>query len=137
MNSHSKSNNISILRHNQKHVKTKEYPKKEICVFARYTLSWIFSDEVCVDLMEERGHGREQQEEKNNKFQVMMNIKVAAIFVDPTKEQDKDNTSNEILCFSPRHERPNIVSVLNTSRNSASLRRGCVFNGHLTKASGK
>ena len=52
-------------------------------------------------------------------------------------KQKGDNINNKFLCntWKQPNERPNVGGVSTRSRDGAPLRKGCVFNGKMTKAS--
>ena len=56
-----------------------------------------------------------------------------------TAKQDGDRVSKPFLCsiWKKRDERPNVGGVSVRSRNGAPSRKGCVVNGHVTRASNK
>ena len=56
-----------------------------------------------------------------------------------TAKQDGDRISKQFLCsiWKKRNERPNVGGVSIRSGNGAPSRKGCLFNGQMTKASNK
>ena len=56
-----------------------------------------------------------------------------------TAKQDGDRIRKQFLCniWKKRKERPNVGGVSIRSRNGAPSRKGCVVNGHMTKAINK
>ena len=56
-----------------------------------------------------------------------------------TAKHDGDRIRKQLLCsiWKKRNERPNVGGVSIWSRNGAPSRKGCMVNGHMTKASNK